>query len=61
MAQQLLVVNMLEYPDLKWVILLQVDRTPEQHHQRICWRWLLAEGHGSKDVIDLVVLQQFVG
>lgn len=81
-AQQFPVMNLLEYPDLKWAILQRVGHTPEQHHQcfcsltlselgypftfaqeiqHTCRRWLLAEGHDAEGVVDLLVLEEFVG
>lgn len=70
-AQQLLVSNLQEYPDLKWTILQLVGCTPEQHHQRlllpICLRptapgclsrRLLADECDAYGIIDLV-LQEY--
>lgn len=33
LAQQLLVANLMGYPDLKWAILQRVGQTPEQYGQ----------------------------
>ncbi len=71
-AQQLPVQNLLVYDDLKRAILQRVGRSPEQHRQRFrslelahqlrdaCRRWLLAGEGGVEQIIDRVVLEQFI-
>ncbi len=71
-AQQLPVQNLLVYDDLKRAILQRVGRSPEQHRQRFhslvmahqirdaCRRWLLAGEGGVDQIIDRVVLEQFI-
>ncbi len=64
-AQQLPVQNLLVYDDLKRAILQRVGRSPEQHRQCFrsldaCRRWLLAGKGGVDQIIDRVVLEQFI-
>lgn len=60
-AQQLQLMNLLEYVDLKQAILQSDGRTPNSTISTwppVCNR--PAEERGAEDVVDLVVLEQFV-
>ncbi len=62
-AQQLPVQNLLVYDDLKRAILQRVGRNPEQHHRHfrsLEQGGLLAGESGVDQIIDRVVLEQFI-